>query len=85
MLPGSGTILCGLASSMEMLIAARAIAGMGGGGCVNIKRQRRRAYPSQHDDGLETDKFTTLRLNTHMNFFSRQHNCDRLDSAVSYY
>jgi MFS family permease len=38
MLPGSGTILCGLAPSMEMLIVARAIAGMGGGGCVIIKR-----------------------------------------------
>ncbi|KAL0070912.1 hypothetical protein AAF712_002133 [Marasmius tenuissimus] len=31
---GSGTILCGLATSMEMLIAARAVAGMGGGGIV---------------------------------------------------
>jgi len=38
MLPGSGTILCGLAPSMEMLIVARAIAGMGGGGCVIIKQ-----------------------------------------------
>ncbi len=29
---GSGTLLCGLAGSMDVLIAARAIAGMGGGG-----------------------------------------------------
>ena len=29
---GSGTICCGLASSMELLIVARAVAGMGGGG-----------------------------------------------------
>lgn len=31
---GAGTILCGLANSMESLIAARALAGMGGGGYV---------------------------------------------------
>lgn len=31
---GSGTIFCGLAPSMEALIVARAVAGMGGGGCV---------------------------------------------------
>ena len=36
-LAGSGTILCGVASSMEMLIAARAVAGMGGGGYGIIK------------------------------------------------
>ncbi len=30
--PGIGTLLCGLAPSMDSLIAARAIAGMGGGG-----------------------------------------------------
>ncbi|KAG6833743.1 hypothetical protein H0H87_001175 [Tephrocybe sp. NHM501043] len=29
---GSGTIFCGFASSMRALIAARAVAGMGGGG-----------------------------------------------------
>lgn len=29
---GSGTLLCGIAPSMNVLIAARAIAGMGGGG-----------------------------------------------------
>lgn len=29
---GSGTIFCGFAPSMETLIIARAIAGMGGGG-----------------------------------------------------
>lgn len=33
---GAGTILCGLADSMETLIAARALAGMGGGGYVYI-------------------------------------------------
>jgi MFS family permease len=31
---GAGTICCGLAPSMELLILARAVAGMGGGGCV---------------------------------------------------
>ncbi|KAI0035946.1 vacuolar amino acid permease [Vararia minispora EC-137] len=33
---GFGTILCGFASSMNMLIAARAIAGMGGGGVMTV-------------------------------------------------
>lgn len=33
---GLGTILCGLAPSMEALIAARAIAGMGGGGVMTV-------------------------------------------------
>ncbi|EPQ59602.1 vacuolar amino acid permease [Gloeophyllum trabeum ATCC 11539] len=32
----TGTLLCGLANSMEMLIAARAIAGMGGGGVMTV-------------------------------------------------
>ena len=31
---GSGTLLCGVAPSMNVLLAARAIAGMGGGGSV---------------------------------------------------
>ncbi|EGO01838.1 hypothetical protein SERLA73DRAFT_71001 [Serpula lacrymans var. lacrymans S7.3] len=34
--PGSGTIACGLASSMEILIIARAVAGMGGGGVMTV-------------------------------------------------
>ncbi|KZT26988.1 vacuolar amino acid permease [Neolentinus lepideus HHB14362 ss-1] len=33
---GTGTLLCGLANSMETLIAARAIAGMGGGGVMTV-------------------------------------------------
>lgn len=33
---GTGTISCGLAPSMEVLIAARAVAGMGGGGFVPV-------------------------------------------------
>ncbi|KAG8955270.1 hypothetical protein FRC03_011230 [Tulasnella sp. 419] len=33
---GLGTILCGLATSMNSLIAARAIAGMGGGGVMTV-------------------------------------------------
>ncbi|KAL0949623.1 hypothetical protein HGRIS_009668 [Hohenbuehelia grisea] len=33
---GSGTIFCGLAPSMESLIVARAIAGMGGGGVMTV-------------------------------------------------
>ncbi|TEB35507.1 vacuolar amino acid permease [Coprinellus micaceus] len=33
---GSGTILCGAAPSMNALIAARAVAGMGGGGLPNL-------------------------------------------------
>ncbi|KAG8855602.1 hypothetical protein FRB96_006797 [Tulasnella sp. 330] len=33
---GSGTLLCGLAPSMNTLIAARAIAGMGGGGVMTV-------------------------------------------------
>jgi MFS family permease len=32
MILGTGTVLCGVAPSMNALIAARAIAGMGGGG-----------------------------------------------------
>jgi MFS family permease len=33
---GTGTISCGFAPSMEALIAARAVAGMGGGGFVLV-------------------------------------------------
>lgn len=33
---GSGTMLCGIAPSMEALIAARALAGMGGGGVMTV-------------------------------------------------
>ncbi|PBL02216.1 vacuolar amino acid permease [Armillaria gallica] len=33
---GSGTIFCGMAPSMEALIAARAVAGMGGGGVMTV-------------------------------------------------
>ncbi|KAF8165158.1 vacuolar amino acid permease [Crassisporium funariophilum] len=33
---GSGTIFCGLAPSMNALIAARAVAGMGGGGVMTV-------------------------------------------------
>lgn len=33
---GTGTVICGLAPSMKVLIAARAVAGMGGGGCVKF-------------------------------------------------
>jgi len=33
---GTGTISCGLAPSMEALIAARAVAGMGGGGMMTV-------------------------------------------------
>jgi len=35
---GAGTICCGFAPSMEALIAARAVAGMGGGGSVPTAR-----------------------------------------------
>jgi MFS family permease len=35
---GTGTIGCGFAPSMEALIAARAVAGMGGGGFAPIFR-----------------------------------------------
>lgn len=33
---GTGTLLCGIAKSMEFLIFARAIAGMGGGGVMTV-------------------------------------------------
>ncbi|TCD71312.1 hypothetical protein EIP91_011083 [Steccherinum ochraceum] len=33
---GTGTLLCGLAPSMDALIAARAVAGMGGGGVMTV-------------------------------------------------
>jgi MFS family permease len=37
---GSGTTLCSFATSMEALIAARVIAGMGGGGSVILSHNR---------------------------------------------
>lgn len=37
----SGTLLCGLAPSMNVLIVARAIAGMGGGGYVRTETYER--------------------------------------------
>lgn len=36
----TGTLLCGMAPTMETLIAARAIAGMGGGGFVSSRNLR---------------------------------------------
>lgn len=56
---GSGTLLCGIAPSMNVLIAARAIAGMGGGGSVlqfNVIRCRSQClrFRSQsHDWSVE--------------------------------
>ncbi|KAJ7179827.1 vacuolar amino acid permease [Mycena crocata] len=49
---GSGTILCGMAPSMETLILARAIAGMGGGGQVTPLRLTFRSsltFSQRHD------------------------------------
>lgn len=56
---GSGTLLCGIAPSMDVLIAARAIAGMGGGGSVpkfHVIRYRPQCLlssPQRHDWSVE--------------------------------
>ncbi|KAK0453319.1 MFS general substrate transporter [Armillaria borealis] len=44
---GSGTIFCGMAPSMEALIAARAVAGMGGGGIVVTDLIPLQVFPKQ--------------------------------------
>ena len=49
---GSGTLLCGIAPSMDVFITARAIAGMGGGGSVplfHILRCRSQYSLQSHD------------------------------------
>lgn len=56
---GSGTLLCGIAPSMNVLIVARSIAGMGGGGSVlqfpaiRCWSQYPRLRPQSHDWSVE--------------------------------
>ena len=54
---GTGTLLCGIAPSMNTLIVARAIAGMGGGGSVllfHVIRCRSQSLRQQsHDRSVE--------------------------------
>ncbi|KAJ3531991.1 hypothetical protein NMY22_g7926 [Coprinellus aureogranulatus] len=66
---GSGTILCGAAPSMKALIAARAVAGMGGGGCVHNSLEETRSlaliyavtpYSSQRHDRLPNPAFSKV-------------------------
>jgi MFS family permease len=87
-LSGVGTILCGLAPTMEFLIFARALAGMGGGGSVfhlllydsivdSIRKQG-------HDRFVPSfSGFVCITLTTESLFSSLQRRRDRPNSIVS--